>query len=183
MGKYAEFEAKMEKAISFLLEEFGTIRAGKASAAVLDKISVEYYGSQTPINQVGNISVPEPRMLVIQPWDASMVKEIEKAILKSELGITPTNDGKSIRLVFPALTEERRRELVKMVGKKAEEAKVVIRGIRRDAIESYKKMQKNSEITEDDLKTAEKEIQDLTDKFVKKVDEEGKKKEKEIIEI
>lgn len=183
MGKYAEFEAKMEKAISFLLEEFGTIRAGKASAAVLDKISVEYYGSQTPINQVGNISVPEPRMLVIQPWDASMVKEIEKAILKSELGITPTNDGKSIRLVFPALTEERRRELVKMVGKKAEEAKVVIRGIRRDAIESYKKMQKNSEITEDDLKTAEKEIQDLTDKFVKKVDEEAKKKEKEIIEI
>lgn len=183
MGKYAEFEAKMEKAISFLLEEFGTIRAGKASAAVLDKISVEYYGSQTPINQVGNISVPEPRMLVIQPWDASMVKEIEKAILKSELGITPTNDGKSIRLVFPALTEERRRELVKMVGKKAEEAKVVIRGIRRDAIETYKKMQKNSEITEDDLKTAEKEIQDLTDKFVKKVDEEGKKKEKEIIEI
>jgi len=183
MGKYAEFEAKMEKAIKFLLEEFGTIRAGKANAAVLDKISVEYYGSQTPINQVGNISVPEPRMLVIQPWDASMVKEIEKAILKSELGITPTNDGKSIRLVFPALTEERRRELVKMVGKKAEEAKVVIRGIRRDAIEAYKKMQKNSEITEDDLKTAEKEIQDLTDKFVKRVDEEGKKKEKEILEI
>ncbi len=183
MGKYAEFEAKMEKAIKFLLEEFGTIRAGKANAAVLDKISVEYYGSQTPINQVGNISVPEPRMLVIQPWDASMVKEIEKAILKSELGITPTNDGKSIRLVFPALTEERRRELVKAVGKKAEEAKVVIRGIRRDAIESYKKMQKNSEITEDDLKTAEKEIQDLTDKFVKRVDEEGKKKEKEILEI
>lgn len=183
MGKYAEFEAKMEKAIKFLLEEFGTIRAGKANAAVLDKISVEYYGSQTPINQVGNISVPEPRMLVIQPWDASMVKEIEKAILKSELGITPTNDGKSIRLVFPALTEERRRELVKAVGKKAEEAKVVIRGIRRDAIEAYKKMQKNSEITEDDLKTAEKEIQDLTDKFVKRVDEEGKKKEKEILEI
>lgn len=182
-GNYTEYEQKMDKAIVYLLEEFGTIRAGKANSAVLDKISVDYYGSATPINQIGTISIPEPRMLVIQPWDAGMVKEVEKAILKSELGITPTNDGKSIRLVFPALTEERRRELVKMVSKKSEEAKVVIRGIRRDAIEAYKKMQKSSEITEDDLKGAEKDIQDLTDKYIKKIDEESKKKEKEILEI
>lgn len=180
---YPEIEEKMKKAINFLHEEFATIRAGRANPSVLDKIMVEYYGVPTPINQVGSISVPEPRMLVIQPWDANILGDIEKAILKSDLGITPTNDGKSIRLAFPALTEERRRELVKAVGKKAEEGRIAIRSIRRDAIDKYKKMQKNHEITEDDLKLTEKDIQELTDKYIGIVDEEAKKKEKEILEI
>jgi len=182
-GNYQEIETKMKKTISFLLEEFATIRAGKANPSVLDKISVEYYGAATPINQIGTVSVPEPRMLVIQPWDANMLKEIEKAILKSELGITPSNDGKTVRLAFPALTEERRKELVKTVGKKAEEARVSVRAIRRDAIDLYKKQQKKSEITEDDLKTIEKDIQELTDKYIKEVDTESKKKETEILSI
>lgn len=181
--KYAAFENRMQKAITFLLEEFGTIRAGKANAAVLDKVTVEYYGTPTPIQQIGTISSPEPRMLTIQPWDASMLKEIEKAILKSEVGITPTNDGKIIRLVFPSLTEERRKELVKVVGKKAEEGKVAIRAVRRDAIDHFKKLEKNSEITEDDLKNIEKDIQNLTDKYIKEIEDKAKIKEKEILEI
>lgn len=177
------YEDKMEKVMTFFKEELGSIRAGRASAAVLDRISVEYYGSPSPINQVATISSPDPHMLVIQPWDANMVKEIEKAILKSELGITPTNDGKSVRLSFPALTEERRKELVKSVSKKAEEAKVGIRNARRDAMDAFKKQEKNSEITEDDLKGIEKDIQKLTDQFTKRIEDEAKAKEKEILAI
>ncbi len=182
-GSYPEFETKMQKCVKFMVEDFGTIRAGLANATVLDKITIDYYGTQTPVNQVGTISVPEPHMLVIQPWDASSLKEIEKAILTSDLGLTPVNDGKIIRLSFPPLTEERRKEFVKVINKKSEETKVSIRGIRRDAIESVKKQQKNGEITEDDLKTAEKDIQELTDNYIKKVEDETKKKEKEILSI
>lgn len=182
-GSYPEFESKMEKCIKYMVEEFATVRAGLANASVLDKITIDYYGTQTPVNQVGTISIPEPHMLVIQPWDASSLKEIEKAIQKSDLGLTPVNDGKIIRLSFPPLTEERRKEFVKIISKKSEEAKVAIRGVRRDAIESFKKQNKNGEITEDDLKIAEKDIQELTDNFVKKVDDEYKKKEKEILSI
>lgn len=181
--KFQEFDSKMQKCVNFMVEEFGSIRAGLASATVLDKIKIDYYGTQTPVNQVGTISIPEPHMLVIQPWDASVLKEIEKAILASDLGITPVNDGKVIRLSFPPLTEERRKEFVKIVSKKSEDAKVAVRGVRREAIEVFKKMQKNSEITEDDLKKAEKDVQDLTDKFIKVIDEEAKKKEKEILSI
>lgn len=183
MGKYPETEAKMEKRLNGLNSEFKTIRAGRANASVLDKISVEYYGSMTPINQVGSISSPEPRMLVISPWDASLLREIEKAINKSDLGITPQNDGKVIRLTFPPLTEDRRKELVKTVKKYAEEAKVQIRNARRDALEMYKKQKKDGEITEDDLKTIEKDIQNMTDKYIKEIDAMTADKEKEIIEI
>ena len=183
MAKYPEVESKMEKRIDGLLSEFKTIRAGRANASVLDKISVEYYGTLTPVNQVGSISSPEPRLLVIQPWDASILKEIEKAINKSELGISPQNDGKVIRLSFPPLTEERRKELVKKVKKYSEEAKVQIRNVRRDGIESYKKQKKDGEITEDDMKKIEKDIQDLTDKYIKEIDNITADKEKEITEI
>ncbi len=182
-NSYDEFTTKMDKAISFLNEEYDTVRAGRANPAVLQKVMVEYYGVATPLQQVATISVPEPRILSIAPWDASLVKEIEKALLKSEVGITPVTDGKTIRLAFPPPTEERRKELVKTVTKKAEDARVVIRGIRRDALEFYKKQQKASEITEDDLKGIEKDIQDLTDTYVKKIDEIAKNKEKEILEI
>lgn len=182
-NSYPEIENKMKKSVGYMLEEFATIRAGHATPAVLDKITVEYYGSQTPVNQVGTVSIPEPRLLTIQPWDMSMLKEIEKAILKSDLGITPTNDGKVIRLAFPALTEERRKEFVKLANKKAEETRVAVRSIRRDAMETIKKQEKKGEMTEDDLKIAEKDIQELTDKFIKNVDEELKKKEKEILAI
>jgi len=177
------YEEKMEKVMTFLKEELGSIRAGRASAAVLDRISVEYYGSPSPINQVATISSPDPPMLVIAPWDASLVKEIEKAILKSELGITPTNDGKSVRLSFPALTEERRKELVKSVSKKAEDAKVSIRNIRRDAMDAFKKQEKKGEITEDDMKGFEKDVQKLTDQYIKRIEDEAKAKEKEILAI
>jgi ribosome recycling factor len=183
MGKYPEIESRMEKRINGLVGEFKTIRAGRANASVLDKIAIDYYGSMTPIQQVGSISSPEPRMLVIQPWDATILKEIEKAINKSELGITPQNDGKVIRLNFPPLTEERRKELVKTVKKYAEEAKVQIRNIRRDGIEDYKKQKKDGEITEDDLKTIEKDIQNMTDKYIKEIDAITAEKEKEITEI
>ena len=183
MGKYPEIEAKMEKRINDLVSEFKTIRAGRANASVLDKVSVEYYGSMTPINQVGSISSPEPRLLVIQPWDATLVKAIEKAINKSEIGITPQNDGKVIRLAFPPLTEERRKELVKKVKKYAEEAKVSIRSIRRDAMEMYKKQKKDGEITEDDMKNIEKDVQKLTDDYIKEIDKVTADKEKEITEL
>ncbi len=183
MGKYPEIEAKMEKRINGLVSEFKTIRAGRANASVLDKIAIDYYGTMTPIQQVGSISTPEPRSLVIQPWDATILKDIEKAINASELGITPQNDGKVIRLNFPPLTEERRRELVKQVKKYAEEAKVQIRNARRDGIEAYKKQKKDGEITEDDLKTIEKDIQNLTDKYIKEIDDITVDKEKEITEI
>ena len=183
MGKYPEIESRMKKRINGLVGEFKTIRAGRANASVLDKIAIDYYGSMTPIQQVGSISSPEPRMLVIQPWDATILKEIEKAINKSELGITPQNDGKVIRLNFPPLTEERRKELVKTVKKYADEAKVQIRNIRRDGIEDYKKQKKDGEITEDDLKTIEKDIQNMTDKYIKEIDAITAEKEKEITEI
>lgn len=180
---YKVYEDKMVKTIDSLISEFGTIRAGRASASVLDKVTVDYYGTQTPLNQVGSISVPEPRMLVVQPWDPSLLKAIEKAILASDVGITPTNDGKSIRLAFPPLTEERRKELTKLVRKYAEEGKVAVRNVRREAVDAFKAMKKKSEITEDDLKICEKDMQDLTDKYVKKVDEVSAKKEKELMEF
>ncbi len=176
-------EAKMNKAIDSLINDFASIRAGRANPAILDKITVEYYGVATPLAQVGTISVPEARSLVIQPWDASVLKDIEKAILASDLGLTPNNDGKSIRLNFPPLTEERRKELCKGISKRGEEAKVAVRNIRRDSLEDYKKQKKNNEITEDDLKDIEDKIQKLTDKFVKKIDEITSDKENEIMEV
>ena len=183
MGKYPEIEEKMNKRVDGFASELKTIRAGRANATVLDKIAIDYYGTMTPIAQVGSISSPEPRMLVIQPWDVSVLKEIEKAILKSDIGIAPQNDGKVIRLTFPPLTEERRKELVKLVKKYSEEAKVQIRNARRDAMDEYKEKKKKSEITEDDLKGIEKDIQNLTDKFIKEIDEISDKKEKEILEV
>ena len=183
MGNYPEYEEKMNKRVDDFHAELKTIRAGRANASVLDKIAVEYYGTMTPIAQIGSISVPEPRMLVIQPWDQSVLNEIEKAINKSEIGIAPQNDGKVIRLNFPPLTEERRKELVKTVKKYSEEAKVQIRNIRRDALDDFKKKQKASEITEDDFKGVEKDIQNLTDKFVKEIDDITASKEKEILDV
>ena len=183
MGKYPEIEEKMNKRVDGFAGELKTIRAGRANATVLDKIAIDYYGTMTPVAQVGSISSPEPRMLVIQPWDVSILKEIEKAILKSDIGIAPQNDGKVIRLTFPPLTEERRKELVKLVKKYSEEAKVQIRNARRDAMDDYKEKKKKSEITEDDLKGIEKDIQTLTDKFIKEIDEISDAKEKEILEV
>lgn len=174
---------KMEKSINSLKYEYNSIRAGRANAAVLDRISVDYYGSPTPINQMAAISVPEPRVLAIQPWDMSALSLIEKAILASDIGITPSNDGRIIRLVFPALTEERRKQLSKDVSKYAEETKVAIRQIRRDCIEKIKTMKKNSEITEDDQKRGEDKLQKITDEFVKRIDEIADAKTKEIMEI
>jgi ribosome recycling factor len=174
---------KMSKSISVLKSEYASIRAGRATPAVLDKIRVDYYGTPTPINQMAAISVAEARILNIQPWDISTLHSIEKAIQQSELGINPQNDGRIIRLVFPQLTEEKRRELAKDVRKKAEDAKVAIRSIRRDCIDKIKKMEKASEITEDDLKEGEKELQDITDKYIKEVDSVATDKEKEIMEI
>ena len=176
-------EEKMEKSIASLERDFGTIRAGRASPAVLDRIVVDYYGAPTPINQMAAISVPEPRLLQIQPWDASTLRDIEKAINTSDLGINPSNDGRVIRLAFPPLTEERRRELAKEVRKMAEDCKVAIRSIRRDAIEKIKGLKKNNQITEDDQAAGEKEVQELTDKFCKTIDVTADKKEKEIMEI
>ncbi len=181
--KCEQYKVKMEKTIEVMKHEFNTIRAGRANVAVLDKITVDYYGAPTPIQQIASVSTPEPRMLAIQPWDASALKLIEKAILASDLGINPTNDGKIVRLLFPQLTEERRRDLTKEVKHMAENGKVAIRNIRRDAIDHFKKAQKASEITEDELKTLEKDMQDLTDKFVKEVDVEAAKKEKELMEL
>lgn len=183
MANNQEYKVRMQKSLDHLASEFDTVRAGRANAAVLDHIQVEYYGSPTPIQQVASISSPDPRSLVIQPWDNSVLKGIEKAILKSDLGINPTNDGKCIRLLFPQLTEERRKELAKQVKKYGEECKVAIRNIRRDAMDTYKKQQKASEITEDDLKNLEKDMQKMTDEFIKKVDEMTAKKEKELYAI
>ncbi|MBO5915027.1 MAG: ribosome recycling factor [Clostridia bacterium] len=177
------FEEEMKKSISVLEEDFATIRVGRASAKVLDKITVSYYGSPTSIDGVATIKASDARTLVITPWEANMVKEIEKAILASDVGITPTNDGKCVRLVFPALTEERRKELTKKTAKMGEDCKVAIRNIRREANDAAKAMKKNSEITEDDLKTAEKNIQDVTDKLIKEVDAVVARKDKEIMEI
>ncbi len=174
---------KMNKSIDVLKDEFASIRAGRANPAVLDKISVDYYGVPTPIQQMAAVSVSEARVLVIQPWDASTLKSIEKAIYASDIGINPTNDGRIIRLAFPPLTEERRREIAKDISKLAENTKVAIRSIRRDGLEKFKAMKKNSEITEDDLKNCEKQVQDITDQFCKTVDELAKVKEKEILEL
>ena len=176
-------EMKMDKAVAALNNDFAAIRAGRANPAILDKITVEYYGSPTPLAQVGTISVPEPRSIVIQPWDGSIVNEIEKAILKSDLGLTPNNDGKCIRLNFPPLTEERRKELAKSISKRGEDAKVAVRGVRRDALEGFKKQKKDGELTEDDLKGLENDIQKLTDKFVKEIETIVANKEKEIMEV
>lgn len=181
--KCVAYQDKMKKTIEVLKQEFVTIRAGRANPAVLDRITIEYFGTATPINTLGNISSPEPRMLTIQPWDASALKLIEKAIQQSDLGINPQNDGKLIRLTFPQLTEERRKELIKQVKKIGEDGKIAVRNIRRDAMEKFKELKKKSEITEDDLKTLEKEMQDLTDKFCKEVDTEAARKEKELMEI
>ncbi len=183
MFEIKPFEDRMKKSISVLEEDFGTIRVGRASAKVLDKITVSYYGSPTGLDGVATIKASDARTLVITPWEANMLKEIEKAILASDVGITPTNDGKCIRLVFPALTEERRKELTKKTSKMGEDCKVAIRNIRRDANDAAKAMKKNSEITEDDLKSAEKNIQDITDKLIKEVDAIVAKKDKEIMEI
>lgn len=183
MTDYKDFESRMKKTCDSLTTQLATLRAGRANAAVLDQIQVDYYGSPTPIQQLASIATPDARTLLIQPWDGSVLKGIEKAILASELGINPQNDGRQIRLVFPPLTEERRRELVKQTKKYAEESKVAIRNIRRDAIEKFKKQQKASEITEDDYKIAEKDIQKLTDEYIKELDKIADKKEKELIEI
>ncbi len=174
---------KMEKTLNSLHSEYASIRAGRASAAVLDRISVDYYGSPTPINQLATVSVAEARILNIQPWDKSVLTAIEKAIQTSDIGINPTNDGSIIRLVFPPLTEDRRKEIVKDIKKKAEDAKVAVRSIRRDNIDKLKKKQKNSEITEDDLSSGEEKIQKITDEYIKKIDDMSKDKEKEVMEI
>ncbi len=182
-NNYPEIEQKMSKAINALNEQLHTLRAGRANPAVLDKIRVEYYGTMSKINEVAAVSVPEPRLLVIQPWDASLIKEIEKAIQTSDIGINPANDGKVIRLLFPQPSEERRKELVKDCKKFGEDSKVAIRNIRRDYIDKYKKMEKNHEITEDDLKGTEEDIQKMTDKYIKEIDSIVSNKEKEIMAV
>ena len=174
---------KMNKTIAVLKRDLGGLRAGRANPQLLERITADYYGTPTPINQMGNISSPEPRLLVINLWDPKMIPAVEKAIQKSDLGINPTNDGKLIRLVFPELTEERRKDLVKTIKKKAEEAKVAIRSIRRDANETLKKQKKESEITEDDQKNLEKEAQDITDDSIKEIDRIASEKDKEIMEF
>jgi ribosome recycling factor len=176
-------KVKMDKVISALEKEFGSIRAGRANPSVLDKIQADYYGTMSPINTMASVSVAEARILVITPYDATALKAIEKAILASDIGINPTNDGKALRIVFPQLTEERRKELVKQVNKYGEEAKVGVRNARRDAVEKFKAMKKSSELTEDDLKNCEKDIQKLTDDSTKKIDSICKDKEKEIMTV
>ncbi len=180
---FKEFTRKMEKTLEILQEDFGAIRAGRANAKVLDRITVEYYGAESPIAQVGSISSPDARTLVIQPWDSSLLKKIEKAIQQSDLGINPQNDGRVIRLAFPMLTEERRKELAKQVRKYGEDGKVAVRNVRRDGMDYIKKLKKDSAITEDEQKKAEKDLQDLTDKYIKKVDEACAVKEKELMEL
>lgn len=177
------YEDKMEKSLDVLLDEYASIRAGRANPHVLDRLRIDYYGTPTPIQQVGNVTVPEARMIVIQPWEKSLLKEIEKEILVSDLGINPTNDGNVIRLVFPELTEERRKDLAKDVKKKGEGAKVAIRNIRRDAMDSIKKMEKAGDISEDDLKQGEEKIQKITDKMIEKVDKAIETKTKEIMTV
>lgn len=180
---YAEFIEKMKRTTGVLSSQFDSVRAGRANASVLDKIKVEYYGTPTPINQIATIATPDPRSLTIQPWDATSLKLIEKAILESDLGINPQNDGKIIRLVFPQLTEERRKDLIKQIKKYSEEAKVAIRNIRRDAIDKSKDQKKKSEITEDDFKVVEKDMQKLTDDYIKEIDSLSSSKEKELLAI
>ena len=180
---FKDFARRMDKALDHLNEEFGAVRAGRANPKVLDRITVEYYGSETPLNGVATISSPDARTLVISPWDTKLLKDIQKAIQASDLGINPQNDGRVIRLVFPQLTEDRRKELVKQVKKYAEDAKVAMRNVRRDGMDYVKKLKKNSEITEDDQKKAEKDLQDLLDKMIKKVDAAQAAKEKELMSL
>ena len=180
---YTNIKERMEKSIDAFAQKLSEVRAGRANPAILNKVKIDYYGTPTPINQVAGVSVPEARLIVIQPWDASVLKEIEKAILASDIGINPNNDGKVIRLAFPELNEERRKELVKDVKKMAEEAKVAIRTIRRDGIDEFKTKQKNSEITEDDLRNAETEIQKITDKEIEEIDKILADKETEIMSV
>ena len=180
---YTNLKERMEKSIDAFAQKLSEVRAGRANPAILNKVKIDYYGTPTPINQVAGVSVPEARLIVIQPWDASVLKEIEKAILASDIGINPNNDGKVIRLAFPELNEERRKELVKDVKKMAEEAKVAIRTIRRDGIDEFKTKQKNSEITEDDLRNAETEIQKITDKEIEEIDKILADKETEIMSV
>ena len=180
--RLVQFDEKMQKTMNNLAEEFGSIRAGRANPHVLDKLRVDYYGTPTPIQQVANVSVPEPRMIQIQPWEASIIKEIEKAIVCSDLGINPTNDGKTIRLLFPELTEERRKDLAKEVKKKGENAKVAIRNIRRDANDTFKKLAKE-DISEDEIKGLEEKAQKMTDKYITSVDEAVEVKTKEIMTV
>ncbi|MFQ8766944.1 MAG: ribosome recycling factor [Oscillospiraceae bacterium] len=182
MADLKQFERKMEKTLEVLASDFGAVRAGRANAQVLDRITVEYYGTPTPVGQVGTISSPDPRTLVIQPWDGSLLKVIEKAIQTSDLGINPQNDGRVIRLVFPQLTEERRKSSPSR-SKVRRGRKVAVRNVRRDAVDFVKKAQKKGELTEDDQKKAEKDIQELTDKYIKKIDEMCAKKDKELMEI
>lgn len=179
----ATYEDKMKKTISVLESEMKTVRAGRANPAILDKVTVEYYGAPSALTTIANVSVPDARSILVQPWDASILGEIEKAILKSDIGITPNNDGKAIRLNFPPLTEERRKEIVKTLRKKGEDSKVAIRSIRRDAMEDAKTLKKNGEITEDDVKNMEKDIQKLTDNYVKDIDSVIAAKEKEVLEV
>ena len=181
--RLVQFDEKMQKTMNNLSEEFGSIRAGRANPHVLDKIKVDYYGTLTGLQQVANVSVPEPRMIQIQPWEASLVKEIERAILTSDLGINPTNDGKVIRLLFPELTEERRKELAKDVKKKGESAKVAIRNIRRDANDSFKQLSKASDVSEDEIKELEDKAQKMTDKYIAEVDKAVENKTKEILTV
>ncbi len=181
--EYKVFEEKMKKSIESVSTDFAAVRAGRANAAVLDRILVDYYGTPTPIQQIASIASPDPRTLLIPPWDATAVRAIEKAILSSDLGINPGNDGKSIRLAFPQLTEERRKELVKQIGKYAEGGKVAIRNIRRDAVEKFKAMKKTGEMTEDDMKLAEKDIQKMTDDMCKEIDKLLAAKEKELMAV
>ena len=182
-GEYKKFKDEMDESILHFKEHLMTIRAGRANATILNGIMVDYYGVKTPISQIGNISVPEAKLLVIQPWDASIIKEIEKALMISDLGINPTSDGKVIRLAFPSLSEERRKDLLKVIKSHGEETKVKIRNTRRDAIDFYKKQEKTSEITEDDLKDVIKDIQEITDNHIKSIDKVIKEKEAEILEV
>ena len=181
--EYKVYQEKMKKSIDSVVSDFDAVRAGRANSAVLNRISVDYYGTPTPIQQIASVGTPDPRTLVITPWDASALRGIEKAILESDLGINPSNDGKSIRLAFPQLTEERRKELVKQIRKYAEGGKVAVRNIRRDAVDHFKKMQKASEITEDELKIAEKDLQKLTDDSCKEIDTLLANKEKELMSV
>lgn len=176
-------EARMDKAVEFYKQELQSMRAGRANPKLLDRINVDYYGTPTPLSQVGNISAPEPRVLLISPWDATMIGEIEKAIQTSDIGINPMNDGKVIRLIIPELTEERRKDLVKSIHKFGEEAKVAVRGVRHDVKKHLEKLEKDHEITEDDLRRDEKKMQEMTDKHTKKIDEMTKEKEKEILAV
>jgi len=180
---YDEYESRMQKTVEVLQSQFSAIRAGRANPSVLDQIKVEYYGTTTPLNQIASVSTPDPRTLMIQPWDAASLKLIEKAIMTSDLGINPSNDGRFLRLVFPQPTEERRKDLIKQISKYAEESKVAVRNIRRDAVEKFKAQKKKGEITEDDLADTEKDLQRITDNFIKEIDVVAQKKEAEIREV